>query len=66
MPGTFWVQGTTHLLVEDEDEAGEAAHAAVLVELLLYREDLRLAVFILDLLLDLPAITKQLTGLNTS
>jgi len=41
------------LLVEDEDEAAEAAHAAVVVEVLLLPQNLHLLVLLRDLLFDL-------------
>ena len=46
---------TLHLLVEDEEEAGKAPHAAVLIEGLLPREDGRLLILRRHYLVDLTA-----------
>ena len=49
----------TYLGVEDEEEAAKAAHAAVVVEVLLLRQNVGLGVGVLDLLLDRPDNTQQ-------
>ena len=55
----------TNFGVEEEDEAAEASHAAVVVEVVFAREDRRLAVFHHKLLLNLATKTKSILNADT-
>ena len=48
-----------NLLVEDEEEAREAAHAAVFIELLLFGKNQYLGVFLFHVLINFPEETKN-------